>query len=262
MVAAVALTTQALPRRFGLAFVPGALAAAVVATQVAYPRVTPGAALNRLTVATVLLFFTASVASAVLARGGRFTALLLAVTAGGGLVVEAIGVATGVPFGAYAYNQTLGPAVLGVPIVIPLAWTMMGYPALVVARRITCDPRLGPFVAGAALAAWDLFLDPQMVAAGHWSWGETPGPDIAGVPVVNFLGWFAVATLMMAVLWARTPPAAASSETVPVALYLWTYGSSVLAHAVYLGLPASALLGGAGMGVIVVSLAVSTWRAR
>jgi hypothetical protein len=33
-----------------------------------------------------------------------------------------------------------------------------------------------------------------------------------------------------------------------LALWLWTYASSVLAHAVFLGLPASALWGGAGWG--------------
>ncbi len=33
-----------------------------------------------------------------------------------------------------------------------------------------------------------------------------------------------------------------------LALYLWTYASSVLAHAVFLGLPASAAWGALGMG--------------
>ena len=264
MVAAVALTTgvedRVQRRPLGSAVVPGVLAAAVVATQVVYPRVSPGPALNRLTVATVVLFFAASVSSAALTRGPRFTGRLVAVTAGGGLLVEAVGVATGLPFGAYAYNATLGPALLGVPVVIPLAWTMMGYPALVVARRITSSARLGPFVAGVALATWDLFLDPQMVAAGHWSWRPTPGPDLAGIPVSNYLGWFVVATAMMAVLWPRTPRATAAGDTVPIALYLWTYVSSVLAHAVYLDLPTSALLGGAGMGAIVVWFIVAAER--
>ena len=44
------------------------------------------------------------------------------------------------------------------------------------------------------------------------------------------------------------------------ALYLWTYFSSVLAHAVFLGLPASALWGAAGMAVVAVPLAVTLLR--
>jgi hypothetical protein len=39
-----------------------------------------------------------------------------------------------------------------------------------------------------------------------------------------------------------------------LALWLWTYASSVLAHAVFLGLPASALWGGVAMGAVVLPL--------
>jgi len=31
----------------------------------------------------------------------------------------------------------------------------------------------------AGLAAWDLFLDPQMVSAGHWTWLDT-SPVLTG----------------------------------------------------------------------------------
>ncbi len=49
--------------------------------------------------------------------------------------------------------------------------------------------------AGAALAAWDVFLDPQMVDAGHWTWADpSPGlPGVAHVPLTNFAGWLLVA---------------------------------------------------------------------
>ncbi len=45
-----------------------------------------------------------------------------------------------------------------------------------------------------------------------------------------------------------------------LALYLWTYASSVLAHAVFLGLPASAAWGAAVMGLVALPLAVRLWR--
>ena len=47
-----------------------------------------------------------------------------------------------------------------------------------------------------------------------------------------------------------------STDAPIITLWLWTYASSVLAHAVFLGLPASAAWGGAGMGVVVLPLAV------
>lgn len=228
------------------------LAAAAVAAQVAYPLTTAGAARDRLTVASVVVFFAASVTHATVFRGLRFTGWLLLVTAGGGLLVEAAGVATGVPFGSYRYGTSLGWQLLGVPAVVPMAWTMMGYPALLVGRRISGRAVAGPVAAGGALASWDLFLDPQMVAAGHWTWAGVQAPRIVGIPVVNFGGWFVVATLMMIVLWRLPATHEPRDDRVPVGLYLWTYASSVLAHAAFFDLAGSAVLGGVGMGVVVL----------
>ncbi|GAB3941462.1 hypothetical protein GCM10027614_26840 [Micromonospora vulcania] len=47
-----------------------------------------------------------------------------------------------------------------------------------------------------------------------------------------------------------------------VALYLWTYFSSILAHAVFLDLPASALWGAVGMSVTAVPLTTTLLRAH
>jgi putative membrane protein len=238
--------------------VPVTLGAATVLAQIAYPLVS-GVARDRLTVVTVLLFAAASVTHAAVWRTGRWALTLVAVTAGGGLLVEAAGVHTGVPFGAYAYTNSLGWRLLGVPVVIPLAWTMMAYPALLVGRRITAHPRWGPVAAGAALASWDLFLDPQMVAAGHWVWAPTATPGVLGVPVTNFAGWLAVSTLMMLLLIHTLPGSGRGpiDDRLPLGLYLWTYGSSVLAHAAFFGLPGSALLGGIGMGLVVLAWALA-----
>lgn len=244
-----ALTT--LPASRPARALPVALAAATILAQIAYPLVS-GTARDRLTIVTVVLFFAASTSHAAVWRGPRFAGALVGVAAGGGLLVEAFGVATGLPFGAYAYADSLGPKVAGVPVVIPLAWAMMAYPALLVGGRIAPSPRWVALCAGAALATWDLFLDPQMVDAGHWVWTGGSGPTLLEVPLLNFLAWFLVATAMMAALARvpsrREPPA---DDRVPFALYLWTYASSVLAHAAFFGLPGSALLGGIGMGAVV-----------
>jgi putative membrane protein len=243
--------------------------AALVLVEIAYPLVT-GSARARLVVVTVLLGYVASVSHAATTRGWRATAALVAVTTGGGLAVEAIGVATCVPFGCYAYGDALGPRPLGVSWVIPLAWTWMAWPAWLAAGHLAARRHLAAAVpvrvavAGLGLAAWDLFLDPQMVAEGYWHWAD-PRPALPGVPAVpvgNYLAWLAVAVAMMAVL-AAVPEARAPGADAPMlALYLWTYASSVLAHAVFLGLPASAAWGGAVMGLVAVPLAVRWWRVR
>jgi uncharacterized membrane protein len=235
-----------------------ALGITAVAAQVAYPLLT-GPALRAATTAAVLLFAAASVVHAAAWLGGRAAVGLLAGAAGLGLAAEAVGVATGLPFGRYAYAGTLGPRILGVPLLVPLAWTMMAYPALLLGRRlagrITARP-LTAVLGGWTLAAWDLFLDPQMVAAGHWTWAHpSPSlPGVPGVPIVNTAGWLVVGTAMTALLDRILPRAAAPppAEALPAALLLWTWVGSVTANLAFFGRPWVALLGGAAMALVAV----------
>ncbi|PZG08334.1 carotenoid biosynthesis protein [Micromonospora craterilacus] len=276
---------------------PWALLALLVLAQICYP-LTGGSTRARLTVATVLLGYLLSVGHALASRGPRTAVTLVAVVTGGGFAIEALGVATGFPFGSYDYSGQLGPKLAGVPLVIPLAWTWMAWPAWLVATRLTTGPSIrtpgtdhnGLLGGGSAarppagtaawwrwpgrialatvgLAAWDLFLDPQMVAEGHWVWRQaTPAlPGLPDIPVSNYLGWLLFAVLVMAALRPLAGPAVAVTDARDhpmYALYLWTYGSSVLAHAVFLDLPASALWGATGMGVVAVPLAVTLLRSR
>lgn len=234
--------------------------AAAIAVQILYP-LTPGTWRTEITVLSVVVFAVAAVADTARVHGPRGALILVAVAGGGGLVAEAVGVATGWPFGSYAYTGTLGAEVLGVPLVVPLAWVMMAWPALVVGRTLA---RRGPavvVVAACALTAWDVFLDPQMVAAGHWTWIDPRHglPLIPEIPLSNYGGWLLVSTLMMAALHAalsRTDRPSAPAAT----LYLWVYFSSVLAHAVFFGLPGSAVTGGVVMGLVAVPFAVAIVR--
>jgi uncharacterized membrane protein len=236
----------------------------VVLAEIGYP-LADGPLRARLVVATVVIGYTASVLHAGLTRGPRMVVALVAITTGGGFAVEALGVATGFPFGRYAYCPALGPRPAGVSWVIPLAWTWMAWPAWLAAGRLVTARPARTAVAGLALASWDLFLDPQMVAQGYWRWvRSSPAlPGVPGIPLSNYIGWLAVAVLLMAVLAAVTGARTAHPGDAPMlALYLWTYASSVLAHAVFLGLPWSALWGGLGMGAVAVALAVRLWLSR
>jgi len=239
---------------------PGLLAAGVIGCEVAYPLV-EGTARDRLTVVTVVLFFCASVTHAAAYRGRTWAAVLVLVAAGGGLAAEVVGVRTGWPFGDYTYTDGLGARVLDVPVVIPLAWAMMAYPALLVGRRLA--RAWAPVVAAVALASWDLFLDPQMVDAGHWRWTDpSPSlPGVDGVPALDFAGWLAVALVLMTVLHLVLPRERAP-EGVPATLYLWTYASSVLASAAFFDRPWVALTGGIVMGSVALPYAVALWRDR
>jgi uncharacterized membrane protein len=240
------------------------LLGALVLAQIAYP-LTEDAVRAGLTVVTVLLGYLLSVSHALLSRGMRAAAALVVTATLGGFAVEAVGVATGFPFGTYDYSGRLGPKLLGVPLIIPLAWTWMAWPAWLAALRLARSRPARIVLAAIGLAAWDLFLDPQMVAEGYWTWRDpTPAlPGVPGVPIGNYVGWLGFALVLMAALSAAGGRAVA--ETVAgdrplLALWFWTYASSVLASAVFLGLPASAVWGGVLMGAVVLPLAVGLRR--
>ena len=130
-------------------------------------------------------------------REGWLRALcLLALVFAVSLLFESFGVATGLIYGPYHYTNKLGPLFLGlVPYLIPVAWFMMSYPSFVIAERlIPADWKRWQrilsvsAVGGLAMTAWDLVMDPIMVAGGHWVWDVNGAYH--GIPLQNFLGWW------------------------------------------------------------------------
>jgi uncharacterized membrane protein len=242
------------------AALPWVLALATIGSQIAYP-LADGEWLRRVTIASVVLFFLASVTHAWAHRGPKWALTFLVVTAGGGLLAEAVGVRTGVPFGDYTYSSSLGPRLLDVPVVVPLAWTMIAYPVFLAARRLT--QRWTAIVGALGLAGWDVFLDPQMVSDGRWHWSDpTPSlPGIDNVPLTNSLGWLAVSFVIMLLLCA-TVPRDRGSETVPAALLFWTFIGSVVGNVFWFGSGAVALAGGIAMGIVVLPYTWVLWQSR
>ena len=242
-------------------------AATTVGLEIAYPLV-DGALLHRVTIATVVAFAATCVLHALVHRGARWALVLVVVTAGGGLAAEAIGVRTGLPFGDYSYAGTLGPEVLDVPVVVPLAWTMMAYPVLLAARRLTRPHSIWVVLIGAyGLAAWDVFLDPQMVGDGHWTWADpTPSlPGVDGIPLTNFAGWLVVGALMMLVLTALLPrddPHRPADESLPATLLLWTWLGYLLGNVFWFGTGSVALVGGVLLGLLVLPYLWALWQDR
>jgi len=57
---------------------------------------------------------------------------------------------------------------------------------------------------------------------------------------------------VVALVMAALLPARAADDRVPVALFLWTWASSVLANLAFFGRPAVAAVGGLAMAVVAV----------
>ncbi|CAA9519286.1 MAG: Carotenoid biosynthesis protein [uncultured Solirubrobacteraceae bacterium] len=223
-----------------------ALLAGLAAAQVAYGlgRESRGVHPTR---ALVVLLLGASTSEALEARGARRGAGAMAAAGALGFAAELHGVATGRPFGDYSYSDRLGPRIGGVPVLAAAAWAMMARPAWVVAGLVDeRRPVRIPLAAG-ALTAWDVFLDPRMVADGYWSWPG--GGRYEGIPATNFLGWW-LTGLGVFTVWAAIDPddAPLDDGDGALALYAWTWIGETFANAVLWRRPVVALAGGAAMG--------------
>ncbi|RBY95596.1 carotenoid biosynthesis protein [Blastococcus sp. TF02-8] len=240
--------------------VPVVLAAALVLTAIAYP-LTDGAARDAVSWTVVLLGATLSVAHAAISRGPRTGAGVLGLVAAVAVAFESVGLATGYPYGSYTYSDALGPTLLGVPFLVPLAWLMMAWPSWLLAGYLA-DRRPARIAwAAAVFAAWDVVLDPQMVQAGYWTWAHpAPGlPGIDSVPLTNLAGWLLAGTVLMTLLellvrrTGEEPPRIGPAA--PLLALAWMTLGGALAHAGWLDLPGSAAWGAALGAAVLVTLA-------
>jgi len=145
----------------------------------------------------------------------------LAVMALGG-VVEAVGVTTGFPFGAYTYTDAWWPTVAlptdgRFPVAVPLAWLLIvGGLWLVIGSKVQGWRRA--MVVGLAAALFDAPLEDLMTNhLGYWHWKEV-GP-VFGAPTMNSIGWFLTAMVASLFLGGRAPVAADKPAALVLAAY-------------------------------------------
>jgi uncharacterized membrane protein len=254
--------------------VPLLLAVLLVLTAIAYP-LTTGSGRDAVSWTIVVLGAALSVVHAAFSRGSRTGAGLLLLVPATAVAFEAVGLATGLPYGRYSYADTLGPTLLGVPFLVPLAWLMMAWPSWVLADRLARPVRSARrrpvriAVAAGVFAAWDVVLDPQMVQAGYWTWADpSPGlPGIDTVPLTNLAGWLLAGAVLMPLVdllvrRASVPGSPRTADAAPLLALGWMILGGSLAHAGWLGLPGSAAWG-VGLAVpVLVALAVQSRRAE
>ncbi len=230
-----------------------AVASAVTVAAMAAMPCSPRLGLGRRLLSSLVVGggFVASTASATRHWGPRRALGAAGMTAALTAAVEHVGTVTGRPFGRYRYTAALRPQVAGVPAHVPLAWFAMALPAREAAHAALGrrSNRVARLVAGAAaLTAWDLFLDPQMVAEGYWGWARTGGSSrttYRGSPISNFGGWFVTAVGVMAVLELMVPPAEPAPDL--VAEYGVVAAMETVGFATFLGDRRVAIAGGAAM---------------
>ncbi|NQY58284.1 MAG: carotenoid biosynthesis protein [Ilumatobacteraceae bacterium] len=226
--------------------VAAAAGAVTAAAMIATPLCRKGGRARQL-LSTVVVTgsFTTTLANAVDRWGWQRAAVAAAATTVATTGVERIGSTTGVPFGRYHYTGTLRPTVGDVPVIVPLAWFALGLPAREVADSLTTTPLQRVAVGASALTAWDAFLDPQMVGEGYWRWPN--GGTYRGIPVSNFVGWWATSAGLMALFDALLPPLSSGPSRPLVAEYSFMAVMETLGFAAFFRDRVVAAVGGAAM---------------
>jgi putative membrane protein len=119
-------------------------------------------------------------------------ALLYATIALLAFAIEAIGVATGWPFGDYFYGRALGPHVFRVPLLIGLLWLLLLQGAQYWTHRWFKSTPLQLLIPAAMMAGIDFLIEPIAIDFEYWQW-------INGtVPWNNYAGWFGTALILTA----------------------------------------------------------------
>ncbi|MCE5288881.1 MAG: carotenoid biosynthesis protein [Nocardiaceae bacterium] len=242
---------------------PAVALAYTIGVQIVYP-LTHGSVRDVVCIVVVVASATAGLTHAIVSSG-HATALRYALTVGGiGYAAEVLGTATGFPFGCYSYSpDRLGPLLFDVPLLIPLAWIGGVYPVWIVARLLVRSRVLRIAAVAVGVTSWDLYLDPQMVVEGYWTWcpGQVVVPGMGTIPFTNYAGWLGVA-LVMAVALEFVTDATAEPEMpmIPVIAYLWTWIGSATAHLVFLdpSLRKTAAYGFVGMAILGIPAAMWT----
>jgi uncharacterized membrane protein len=158
------------------------------------------------------------------------------------LGLERFGTQTGKLFGGYQYSPILKPQIAGVPAIVPLAWFAMAVPARETAVAISRRWRIP--LGAALLTAWDLFLDPQMVGEGYWTWARKG--RYRAIPLSNYMGWLVTSLGVMAMLETTLPPGD-SADAALVGEYSWMAVMQTLGFAAFFNDPLVAVVGGSAM---------------
>ena len=108
-----------------------------------------------------------------------------------GMIVEIIGVNSGLIFGNYSYGPLLGLKIFGVPLLIGITWLLVTLSAW----QIVSFSNLGKFakiiVASGLVVMFDLVLEQFATAYSLWAWQD------AVIPLKNYITWFVVGAVIV-----------------------------------------------------------------
>jgi len=111
-----------------------------------------------------------------------------------GMLVELIGVNTGMLFGTYHYGGNLGTKFFGVPFLIGINWVVLTFLTANIAKRYVSNKWLAILCGSILMVALDFFIEPTAPIFDFWHW------EGGAAPIRNYVDWFVVSFLLQMIV--------------------------------------------------------------
>lgn len=136
-----------------------------------------------------------------------------------GMLVEIIGVNSGIVFGNYSYGPLLGLKIFGVPVLIGITWLLVTLSAWQIVSYSNLNKFYKIIVASWLVVMFDLVLEQFATAYGLWAWQN------AVIPLKNYVTWFVVGAVIVtlyAFFAKQKQPSIFGASMLPLmALFFW-----------------------------------------
>ena len=111
-----------------------------------------------------------------------------------GLLIEIIGVNTGIVFGEYTYGTNLGFKIFNTPLIIGLNWLILVYTTSSFFERLKIHSAYKILMSSICMLAYDIVLEQIAPIIGMWSWYGMK------VPLKNYIAWFIIAVAFQSII--------------------------------------------------------------
>jgi putative membrane protein len=123
------------------------------------------------------------------------TIIIFALIFSTGILIEIVGVNTGIIFGEYSYGNSLGFKLFNTPLIIGINWLFLIYSCSSIAQEFFTKNKAFQVLFGATLmVAYDLILEQVAPKMDMWYWIT----DTA--PMINYISWFLVSVLFLSLI--------------------------------------------------------------
>lgn len=116
-----------------------------------------------------------------------------------GFSVEALGVATGILFGSYAYGTPFGFKLFDTPVMIGVNWLFLALSSYGIVQYFTKNRLLLVLAPPFLMVGLDFLVEPVAMKLGFWGWEN----DV--IPLQNYVMWFVTSLVIHGIIGYFSP---------------------------------------------------------